>query len=72
MKIFDTNGTPILVPRYLVRLLKDIWRWKNLNNYKIIWADWFQLHSSELIDLLEHGKQEYGFENTFQFKNLGK
>lgn len=72
MKIFDTNGDPILIPRYLVRLLKDIWRWKNLTNYKIIWADWFQLHSSGMLNLLEPGKKEYGFENTFQFKNLGK
>ena len=70
-KIFDSNRNPILVPRYLVRLLKDIWRWKNLDNYQIIWADWFQLHSSELVNLLEQGKEEYGFKNKFQFKNLG-
>ena len=71
MKIFDIDGNPIFVPRYLVRLLKDIWRWQNLSNFKIIWADWFQLHSSELVDLLKQGKEEYGFNNTFQFKNLG-
>ncbi|MGD9488109.1 MAG: hypothetical protein AB7W47_08805 [Calditrichaceae bacterium] len=70
-KIFDIQGNEIFVPRYLQRLLKDIWRWENLDNYKIIWADWFISSSNKLSNLLEKGKIEYGIDNTFQFKNLG-
>lgn len=70
-KIFDIHGNEILVPRYLQRLLKDIWRWKNLSNYKIVWADWFNSSSNLILDLLEKGRIEYGLKDTFQFKNLG-
>ena len=69
-KIYDFQGNEIFVPRYLQRLLKDIWRWQNLNNYKIIWADWFNSSTNELL-LLDKGRIEYGLHNTFQFKNLG-
>jgi len=70
-KIFDSKGNVIYVPRYLQRLLKDIWRWQNLDNFMIIWADWFSSSSSEILELLEKGKIEYGEVNTFQFKNFG-
>ena len=70
MKIFDIHGNEILVPRYLVRLLKDICRWQNLKNYKIIWVDWFEQHSNEFINILETGNHELGISNTFLFKNL--
>lgn len=70
-KIFDIQGNEIFIPRYLQRLLKDIWRWQNLSNYKIVWADWFDSSSNLISDLLEKGRIEYGLQNTFQFKNLG-
>jgi len=69
-KIFDTQGNTIQIPRYLVRLLKDIWRWNNLINYKIFWADWFEYHSNDFVNILETGSHEYGYENTFLIKNL--
>lgn len=68
--LLDPYGNAIHVPRYLLRLLKDIWRWQNLANYKIIWADWLSSSSFELLNLLEKGKNEYGKVNTFHFKNL--
>lgn len=69
--IYSLELQPIYVPRYLVRLLKDIWRWQNLDNYKIIWTDYFSASSLNVSDLLIRGKAEYGLDNTFQFKNLG-
>ncbi|HRY34110.1 MAG TPA: hypothetical protein P5531_14185 [Bacteroidales bacterium] len=69
-KIFDLQGNMILIPRYLVRLLKDIWRWNNLTNYQIVWADWFEKHSNKLMNILEPGRHEYGLKNSFLFKNM--
>jgi hypothetical protein len=39
--VFDNQFNRYEIPRFVQRILKDIWRFENLPNYKIVWFDWF-------------------------------
>lgn len=69
--IFDEIGNRFEIPRYTQRLLKDIWRCNNLDNYKIVWWDWFETNRSvTLEELLKSSKNEFHLENKFSFNQL--
>lgn len=69
--IYDINNNPLSVPRYLQRLLRDIWRWKYLKNYKIVWFDWFSRNSDFSVgDLLTENNFEYSLENKFRISDF--
>lgn len=60
----------ILVPRYLQRLLRDIWRVKCFPNYTIIWFDWFAQYQHEYQPELQTGFHEFHLPNLFSFRNF--
>lgn len=71
--IYDKDYNRIDIPRFVQRFLKDVWRFENLPNYKIIWFDWFSanLHYNT-HDLLNSDKNEFAKEGQFSFTKLYK
>lgn len=65
--IYSNNGDRFEIPRFLQRLIKDYWRWKYLNNYKIVWHNWFVLNRSNNISFKEGLNEEFVLENKFSF-----
>lgn len=69
--IYDEYQNKYDIPRFVQRFLKDVWRFENLINYKIIWYDWFERNPSHQIDdLLSSGNREFFIENSFSFSSL--
>ncbi|MBT3635261.1 MAG: hypothetical protein HN528_13065 [Candidatus Marinimicrobia bacterium] len=70
-KVYDLDGTPINVPRYLQRLFRDIWRWRVLNNYTIVWYDWFaaNMRNNE-PSYLNSCNMEFSLPNKFRISGL--
>lgn len=70
--VFDSENNRFEIPRFAQRLLKDIWRWQNLPNYKIVWWDWFELNHDkfQIAALFKNEKIEYYRENKFGFSEL--
>lgn len=67
--IYSLDNNKYQVPRFTQRLLKDIWRWENLPNYKIVWWDWFDKNKMKLNveELLSNNKMEYYTNGKFSF-----
>lgn len=61
------------IPRFAQRFLKDVWRFENLPNYKIVWFDWFKKNRHfKIEEILLLGNMELYIENKFSFSNLLK
>jgi hypothetical protein len=67
--IYDENLEIIKVPRFVQRFLKDIWRYENLENYKIIWFDWFE-QNKDYNNFLTENKKEYYLGGKFRFEKI--
>jgi hypothetical protein len=67
--IYGIDNKRYETPRFVQRLLKDIWRFENLENYKIVWWDWFEKNNN-YIDLLNEDKKEYYLYKKFSFEEL--
>ena len=65
--IYTVDGDIIKVPRYLQRLLRDIWRLKYLHNYKIVWYDWFAANKT---DIFNTNKNEFALQGHFKISDL--
>ncbi len=68
--IYDLYNNPINVPRYLQRLLRDIWRWQFLERYTIVWLDWFTVNKSKVIKYLNLKNMEYALKDKFTISDL--
>lgn len=72
-KIYDArSNTPIVVPRFFQRLLRDIWRGVHFEPYTIVWKDWFEAHQGKYTPSLQPGFKEYAFPEKFSFQKLLK
>ena len=60
----------ILVPRYLQRFIRDIWRVKCFRPYTIVWYDWFAQYQHEYQPELREGFHEFHLPNDFSFRNF--
>ena len=69
--VYDLKGKRYETPRFVQRLLKDIWRFENLDNLKIVWWDWFE-KNIDYKNLLNENKKEYCLTNKFSFEELLK
>ena len=59
------------IPRFAQRLLKDIWRFENLPNYKIVWFDWFDKDPNcKIEEILSLENNELFIESKFSFSKL--
>lgn len=63
--IFSKNNERFEIPRFLQRLIKDIWRWENLSNFKIVWHNWFDKNQKSLINFHKGQNEEFVLPNKF-------
>jgi len=69
--IYTIDQQQIIIPRYLQRLIRDAWRWENLDNFTIIWWDWFEKKQTEM-KRIEEGKHEFSLETKFRISEIMK
>ncbi len=69
--IYTQNGEPLTVPRYIQRLVRDVWRVKYLRPYSVIWADWFEQNGLDSFNCHASAYQEYVLPQRCNFKELG-
>lgn len=63
--IFSIKNERLEIPRFLQRLIKDIWRWENLSNFKIVWHNWFDKNQKTLIKFHKNKNEEFVLPNKF-------
>lgn len=68
--IYSPDGAPIEVPRFLQRLVRDVWRTQYFRPYTIVWSDWFAGHSQPDPVRLEPGFREFHLPGAFSFRGL--
>jgi hypothetical protein len=70
--IFCSKSERFEIPRFAQRLLKDLWRWQNLPNYKIVWWDWFEdnQNSFKISNLISNNRNEFYNNGKFSFSNF--
>ena len=69
--IYDAQtGKAVTVPRFVQRLVRDIWRLQYLWPYTIVWKDWFAQQQSRYQPQLQQGLHEYVLPNRFSFKTF--
>jgi len=66
--VYTINDEVIKVPRYIQRLLRDIWRLEYIPNYTIVWHDWFD--SNQNIDIFKSDTKEFALPNRFKISDL--
>ncbi len=69
-KVFSPAGEPTEVPRFLQRLVRDVWRVEHFQPYTIIWHNWFAQHHNEYKPSLKEGLHEHSLPDRFSFKNF--
>ena len=62
--IFTPGNRRIEIPRYSQRFLKDIWRLEFLENYKIVWWDWFEKNGINEFEI-HNPRREYFMNGKF-------
>jgi hypothetical protein len=73
-KIYSADyKSTIIVPRYVQRFLRDIWRTQNMQPLTIIWSDWYDKYK-EVPESFFHHKNltEHHLKNTFSFAHFLK
>jgi hypothetical protein len=68
--IYGLDGHEYRIPRFLQRLLRDVWRIKAFPNVSIFWDDWFARMSSCSQPSMIHGFREYHLPGKFSFKSF--
>ena len=67
-KIYDAaTGKAIAVPRFLQRLVRDIWRLRYFRPYTVVWKDWFERQQTSYRPQLQAGLHEYVQRQQFSF-----
>lgn len=69
-KVFSPSGASTEVPRFLQRLIRDVWRVEHFQPYTIVWHDWFAQNQNEYKPSLDEGLHEYSLPGKFSFKNF--
>lgn len=68
--IYDVQGSPITVPRFLQRLYRDLWRLMHVRPFEVVWADWFDAHKRSYKPALKTGLHEYALPGGLRFSNF--
>jgi hypothetical protein len=66
--VYAADGSMFRVPRYLQRLLRDVWRVKYFPNLTIVWHDWFAENRDSYVPVICRGFQEYHRPGMFSFR----
>jgi hypothetical protein len=68
--VYDLAGQAYVVPRFVQRFVRDVWRAQNFPDYTIVWHDWFARHREQQVGELLRGFHEYHLPGTFSFREL--
>lgn len=66
-KVFSPEGLPVNVPRYLQRLVRDVWRVIYFRPYTIVWSDFFYTNMTQFNPSLRSGFHEFYNSDKFSF-----
>ena len=70
--IFSVDYERLEIPRFLQRLIKDVWRWQYLPNFKIVWHNWFDLNKHAKLSFELDQSQEFGLADKFTIKSISQ
>jgi len=70
--VYDSSGTEYRVPRFLQRLIRDVWRLQNLPNLTVVWHDWFAANYGRYIPELSAGCVEHHLDGRFSLLALSR
>jgi hypothetical protein len=68
--VYGPNGEEMRVPRFLQRLIRDVWRVLALPAVTIVWCDWFDQHRDSYDPVLHSGFCEYSLPGLFSLKAI--
>ena len=68
--IYDIDDNVYFIPRYLQRLLRDVWRFKFCRPFIIVWFDWFEFNKGKFKLELKDGIHEYFIKDEFSFSSF--
>jgi len=66
--VFTPQGNRLLVPRYLQRLIRDVWRAIYFRPFTIVWWDWFTVQANDYRPQLLEDYHEFVLEGQFSFR----
>ncbi len=66
--IYGLNGEEYRVPRFLQRLVRDVWRVQAFPDFTIVWYDWFKTYKQSYKPVLSSGFREYRLPSQFSFE----
>lgn len=69
-EVYDASGKGYRVPRFVQRLIRDVWRIQEFPNYTIVWHDWFAKNRGMHVLWLADGFHEYHLQDAFSFQVL--
>lgn len=69
-KVFSPDGLPVNVPRYLQRLVRDVWRMIYFEPYTIVWSDFFESNGMLYKPALSSGFHEFHDDGEFSFREF--
>ncbi len=69
-RVFGSDGAPYEVPRYLQRLLRDVWRAQSAKDLTVVWWDWFEQQEGHFSPQLLPGFHEFRVAGTFGIGQL--
>jgi hypothetical protein len=69
-QVFARDGKPFDVPRYLQRLIRDVWRVLYVRPYTIVWFDWFAANQAIYLPSLQDGLYEFHLSDRFSFREF--
>jgi hypothetical protein len=67
-KLFISDNSPVIVQRYLQRLVRDVWRTQYFHPYTIVWSDWFTDNQTTYRPQLSDDFREFGKRSKFSFE----
>lgn len=65
--VYGSDGQEHRVPRFLQRLIRDVWRVQAFPDVSIVWCDWFDAQWAFYHPLIEQGFREYYAPGQFSF-----
>lgn len=69
-KIYSPKNIEYLVPRFVQRFVRDIWRMLYFRPYTIVWFDWFADNKSDYTPELHSGFVEHCMTGKFAFMDF--
>lgn len=68
--IYLPDDVKYVVPRFVQRFLRDIWRVQRLPNYNIVWDDWLYLNKTKMDFSFKDKFHEMHLPGSFSFANF--